>query len=94
MQISRLSTETAQYSDDVEQGNVISSDPEAGTEVDEGTEVTIVVSLGAEPATVPDIREKTRQRAESALADAGLSGSSSEDYSDTVPERTGDLPEY
>ena len=40
----------AQYSDDVEEGDVISSDPTAGTEVDEGTEVTIVVSLGSQPA--------------------------------------------
>ena len=77
--------ETA-YSDDVEQGKVISSDPEAGTEVDEGTGVTIVVSKGAEQATVPNIRNKTASAAESALADAGLSGSSSEEYSDDVPE--------
>lgn len=77
--------ETA-YSDDVEQGKVISSDPVAGTEVDEGTEVTIVVSKGAEQATVPDIRNKTASAAESALADAGLSGSSSEEYSDDIPE--------
>lgn len=74
------------YSDDVEEGKVISSDPVAGTEVDEGTEVTIVVSLGSEPATVPDLRNKTASAAESALSDAGLSGSSSEDYSDDVPQ--------
>src|SRR5699024_3781317 len=41
----------AQYSDTVSEGNVISSDPVAGTEVDEGTSVTIVVSLGVEQAT-------------------------------------------
>ena len=76
----------AQYSDDVEEGDVISSDPTAGTEVDEGTEVTIVVSLGSQPATVPNLRGKTASAAESALANAGLSGSSSEDYSDSVPE--------
>ena len=75
-----------EFSDDVDQGKVISSDPEAGTEVDEGTEVTIVVSKGAEQATVPELRNKTASAAESALADAGLSGSSSEEYSDDVPE--------
>ena len=74
------------YSSDVEDGNVISSDPKAGTEVEEGTEVTIVISLGAEQATVPDLRNKTASAAESALADAGLSGSPSEEYSDSVPE--------
>ena len=76
----------AQYSDDVDEGEVISSSPEAGTEVDEGTEVTIVVSLGAQPATVPDLRGKQASAAESALSDAGLNGSSSEEYSDDVPE--------
>ena len=74
------------YSSEVEEGDVISSDPKAGTEVEEGTEVTIVISLGAEQATVPDLRNKTASAAESALADAGLSGSASEEYSDSVPE--------
>ena len=73
-------------SDEVEDGYVISSDPVSGTEVEEGTEVTIVVSIGAEPATVPELRGKTASAAESALADAGLSGSASEEYSDSVPE--------
>ncbi len=76
----------AQYSDDIREGNVISSSPSAGTEVEEGTEVTIIVSLGAEPATVPNLLNKSVSAAESALADAGLSGSSSEEYSDDVPE--------
>ena len=76
----------AQYSDDVDEGKVISSSPEAGTEVEEGTEVTIIVSLGAEPATVPELRGKQASEAESALSDAGLNGSSSEEYSDDVPE--------
>ena len=74
------------YSSEVEDGDVISSDPKAGTEVEEGTEVTIVISLGAEQAAVPDLRNKTASAAESALADAGLSGSASEEYSDSVPE--------
>ena len=75
-----------EFSDEVDQGKVISSDPEAGTEVEEGTEVTIVVSKGPEQATVPELRNRTASEAESALADAGLSGSASEEYSDSVPE--------
>ncbi|MCC2255737.1 Stk1 family PASTA domain-containing Ser/Thr kinase [Ruminococcus sp. CLA-AA-H200] len=74
----------AQYSDEIAEGNVISSDPTAGTEVEEGTTVTIVVSLGEEPATVPDLRNKSASQAESDLAAAGLVGSASEEYSDTV----------
>ena len=74
----------AQFSDDIAEGNVISSSPAAGTEVEEGTEVTIVISLGAEPATVPDLRGKSASAAEAALSDAGLNGSASEEYSDSV----------
>ena len=74
----------AQYSDSIASGNVISSDPAAGTEVDEGTVVTIVVSLGKEQVKVPDLRNKTAAEAEAALAAVGLVGSASEDYSDSV----------
>ena len=63
---------------------VISVEPGEGTEVDEGSEVTIVVSLGSQPATVPSIEGKSQSEAESALAAAGLQGSASEEYSDSV----------
>ena len=74
----------AQYSDSIAEGNVISSDPAAGTEVDEGASVTIVVSLGKESVKVPDIRNRSAADAESALAAQGLVGSASQDYSDSV----------
>ena len=77
-------THTTENSDTVASGNVISSDPVAGTEVDEGTSVTIVVSIGKKQAKVPDIRNMSKADAEAALAAEGLTGSASEDYSDTV----------
>ena len=73
-----------QYSDTIAEGNVISSDPAAGAEVDEGTSVTIVVSLGKEEVTVPDLYNKSASQAESELSAAGLVGSASEDYSDSI----------
>lgn len=73
-----------QSSDTVAAGNVISSDPVAGTEVDEGSSVTIVISLGKEEVKVPDLRNRSASDAESALAAVGLVGSASQDYSDTV----------
>ena len=76
----------AAFSNEIAEGDVISSNPSAGTEVEEGTEVTIIVSLGEEPATVPNLVNKSASAAESALSDAGLNGSSSEEYSDDVPE--------
>ena len=80
----RSEAEAEKISDEVEEGHVISSDPEAGTEVEEGTEVTIVISLGEDQATVPDLRNKSVSDAEAALKEAGLSGSASEEYSDSV----------
>ena len=74
----------AQFSDEIDAGRVISSDPEAGTEVEEGTEVTIVISLGKDQAKVPELRNKSASEAEAALKDAGLAGSASEEYSDSV----------
>lgn len=73
-----------QYSDTIAEGNVISSDPAAGAEVDEGTSVTIVVSLGKEEVKVPDLYNKSASQAESELSAAGLVGSASEDYSDSI----------
>ncbi len=72
------------YSEDVEEGVVISCDPDEGTEVDEGTSVTIVVSLGTEPVTVPNLEGRSADEAESALQSAGLTGNAREEYSDTV----------
>ena len=74
----------AQYSDDVAAGNVIFTDPQPGTEVDEGSSVQIVVSLGKEKVKVPFLTGKSQADAESALAAAGLVGSASEEYSDTA----------
>ena len=73
-----------QNSDEVPAGDVISCDPAPGTEVEEGTEVTIVVSLGVEQVSVPDLRNRTASDAQSVLSSAGLSGSASEEYSDSV----------
>ena len=74
----------SEYSDSVKAGNVISVSPGAGSSVKEGTEVTIVVSLGSKPATVPSLEGKSQSDAEAALSDAGLKGSSTEAYDDNV----------
>lgn len=74
------------YSDNVDQGEVVSVSPSEGTEVKEGTEVTLVISKGAEKATVPTLTGKSKSDAQSALSNAGLYGNATEDYSDTVEE--------
>ena len=74
------------YSDNVEQGEVVSVSPSEGAEVKEGTTVTLVISKGNQPATVPKLTGKSKSDAEAALSQAGLSGNATEDYSDTVEE--------
>ena len=70
---------------DKPEGTVIDQNPKAGTEVEKGTAIDVVVSDGSKAkATVPSLQGKSLGAAQSALADAGLkAGSVSYDYSDT-----------
>src|SRR5205085_270613 len=47
-------------------------DPAAGTSVDEGSTVTLVVSSGPEQVTVPDVVGMTQAQATSTLQGAGF----------------------
>jgi len=67
-------------------GSVISQDPPAGTELEKGTKVAYVPSLGAEIVGVPDVRGLDVATAESTLIAAGFAVAVSEDHSDTVGE--------
>jgi serine/threonine-protein kinase len=51
---------------------VVSQDPAAGTEVDEGSRVTITVSTGPEQVEVPDVTGLPALEARRALREAGL----------------------
>jgi len=61
-----------EFSDNVAEGDVIRTDPEAGVEVRSGDVILLVVSLGPEPVTVPDLSGMTEQQATNALNDVGL----------------------
>ncbi|HEX2754022.1 MAG TPA: Stk1 family PASTA domain-containing Ser/Thr kinase, partial [Candidatus Limnocylindrales bacterium] len=52
---------------------VLSQDPAAGTKIDKGGTVAIVVAAGAETVAVPDLRNRTEIDAFNLLAAAGLS---------------------
>jgi len=62
------------YSDTVEIGRVISSDPAAGGTADEASEVTVYVSIGPEfeELTMPDVRGMTVEQAKRKLVRMGL----------------------
>lgn len=82
------SSATTAFSDTVPVGVVISQTPAAGTDVASGSVVSLVVSAGPAPVTipVPDVAGLTQAAAETVITDAGLIvGNVSTANSDTVP---------
>ena len=64
---------TSEYNDSIAAGDVIGSDPAAGTEVPLGSAVAYVTSLGVTPnADVPDVRDLPQNDAVTAIENAGL----------------------
>ncbi|WP_026049932.1 Stk1 family PASTA domain-containing Ser/Thr kinase [Microbacterium algeriense] len=60
-------------STDIAEGNVISTDPEAGVSVEEGSTVTLHVSSGEETVVMPKIEGMSLDAATNSLKSAGLS---------------------
>jgi serine/threonine-protein kinase len=56
----------------VQEGNVISQSPSANKKVDKGTQVTIVVSTGPPPVSVPDVTGQNETDATNTLQDRGF----------------------
>ncbi len=79
-------TTTYVYDDDVEAGDVISTDPSAGEEVTDSTVVTLTVSRGTETTSVPSVVGMTKKKAKSTLEKAGFKVTVEKEYSDTVDE--------
>ena len=75
----------AQTSDTVPEGAIISTDPAAGITVNPGLTVTVYVSLGETPVTVPNVANMTEADAIAALQAKGLKyGSTTQTYSASV----------
>ncbi|MBO5870134.1 MAG: InlB B-repeat-containing protein [Clostridia bacterium] len=76
------------YDDTVPIGDVISQSIEPYTQVDEGTVITITVSLGAASFEMPDVVGKTEAEAEATLQGKGLVVVLEYQKTDSVPEGT------
>ena len=77
----------AGYSDDVDEGKVISTNPEAGSKAKKGSVVTMKVSMGEEKVEVPNLQNMTAEQAEAELSARGLSsGNVTEKNSDSVAQ--------
>ncbi|MGH8926983.1 MAG: Stk1 family PASTA domain-containing Ser/Thr kinase [Acidimicrobiia bacterium] len=61
-----------QASEDVEQGRVIGTQPEAGTELRPNDSVLVFVSAGTEPVLVPGVIGLSQEEAEATITGAGL----------------------
>ena len=77
------------YSETVPEGQVIQTDPSAGSRIlDDGT-VTVTMSLGAERYQVPKVKGMSEDRAQDALLERKLSFDESiPRYSEKIPEGT------
>lgn len=75
-----------EYSNDVPQGEVISQSPVAGSSVESGSSVTLVVSNGVEQVVVPDVVGKADDKAFEILEGKGFLVSVEELYDDEIPE--------
>jgi serine/threonine-protein kinase len=67
-----LVTVNDEFSSEVPNGFVISSDPVAGTEAETGETVLLVVSQGPRPVTVPNLTGLTPSQAQAQLENLGL----------------------
>jgi serine/threonine-protein kinase len=62
-------------SDSIAQGRVIRTDPPAGTEVEEGSTVILIVSSGPAPVEVPNVVGQTEAQATTSLQSSGFTRS-------------------
>ena len=74
------------FSDDVDEGEVISTTPATGAKIEEGKKVSVIISKGSKKIEVPKLVGLTKGEAENKLAEAGLKGKSTEDYSSEYAE--------
>jgi serine/threonine-protein kinase len=87
----RVGGTTREDSDDVEEGEVIRTDPEADEEVPEDSQIDLVISAGSNTATVPDVVDREQSDAEQRLNQACepqpcFEVSTSTEFSDDVDE--------
>ncbi|WP_341716936.1 Stk1 family PASTA domain-containing Ser/Thr kinase [Micromonospora sp. FIMYZ51] len=63
---------TARYDDSLPEGVVVATKPEAGKEVKPGDEITVILSKGRAPITVPNLVGKNLNEARDQIAQLGL----------------------
>ena len=77
-----------EYNDEVEKGRIIRQEPSAGSRVEKGTKITVILSLGKESAIkyMEELRGQDIQYALSFLEGQGMNPLPFEEFSDEYPE--------
>ncbi|MGQ0776265.1 MAG: Stk1 family PASTA domain-containing Ser/Thr kinase [Pseudonocardiales bacterium] len=75
----------AEFHDTVPLGTLIGLEPTAGTTLTVGAPVTLVISRGPAPTTVPDVRGAPEAEAIAALERAGLNALVRREFDDEIP---------
>ena len=73
------------YSRKVPEGQVVKTNPAAGSPLKRDTEVALTISQGPEPVVVPDVRNMTAEQAQATLIGSGLKPRTSEQFDESVP---------
>ncbi|PLS30478.1 serine/threonine protein kinase [Bifidobacterium margollesii] len=73
-----------QYSMDVPEGSAISVSPKPGSTIDHNEQITVVLSKGLMPVTMPNIEGMTKASAKAALEALHLNVTFTEEFSDSV----------
>lgn len=74
-----------EFSDTIEEGYVIKTDPAANSSKEKGSEISLIVSKGPQPQSVPDLTGKPQETAKQMLESAGfIVGTITEEYSNSV----------
>jgi serine/threonine-protein kinase len=76
----------SQHRDDVDKDLIISQDPVSGSKVKKGREIKVILSLGPETVTVPDVRGDKLSTATFKLQNAGLNIGATEELYDSKYE--------
>jgi serine/threonine-protein kinase len=79
-------TVASAFDETAPEGRVIDQSPSAGTKLERGSPVTITVSLGPPPVTIPDVSGQAATEAEATLSDLGLKVKRKGEFSVQVPE--------
>jgi serine/threonine-protein kinase len=81
--------ETHVYNDTVLAGNVIRQRPDAGTKLEDGKAITLVISDGPHPVDLPQMDNATIDAAKAGVVAAGLAvGAVTEQAHETIPKGT------